>query len=146
MRTIARALSLLALASGPALAQSPAADKPVDMKAWESQVVGAIFGQTCGYYPDRLTIYGQGHLIKNYAECKALFEKQLKTCLDPLKKSSRWQLGSGAQAAENGKSLGQELGDCISNGLDKATADRRAAADKTQVKAQAKPTPKAAPK
>lgn len=71
MKTLTTLSLLLALAAPAAAQPAP----PVPMDAWESQVLGSLFGTFCGYFPDRLTTIGITLKLKSHAQCREKFER-----------------------------------------------------------------------
>jgi hypothetical protein len=109
MRT---AVVLVALLAMPAFADEavPApAVEGLDMNAWESQVLGGIFGLYCGYYPDRVTIVSKSIGIATYKECAKLFAGFGPACVAQMKAAGKWAVSNSAE----GTKLGSEIGACI---------------------------------
>lgn len=104
MRT---AVVLVTLLATPAFAEEAA--PPLDMNAWESQVLGGIFGLYCGYYPDRVTIVSRSIGIASYKECAKLFAGFGPACVAQMKAAGKWAVSNSAE----GTRLGTEIGACI---------------------------------
>lgn len=116
------ALALL-FAAAPAAAdqsvpQEPTPGASVDMDAWESQVLGSIFGVYCGYYPDRTTIQGRLAGFTSYKACAAAFADVGPACAAEVKAKGGWRVTTSAE----GTVLGAQIGACIDGKL----AQRRA--------------------
>src|SRR5690348_7275825 len=95
-------VAALLAAATPAIADETVAQPSVDMSAWESQVLGSIFGLYCGYYPDRLTIIGRTAGLTSYKQCAKLYAEIAPACVAEVKKTSAWKVTS----SEEGTLLG----------------------------------------
>src|SRR4051812_37886172 len=104
--------------AGLLLSAAPvAAEETSDLDAWETQVLGAIFGTFCGYYPNRVTVLGKQIGLKGYAQCKQLFDDFAPKCLGKIKTEGRYHIAS----EEEGSALGEEIGRCIGTRYDQLT-------------------------
>jgi hypothetical protein len=113
------ALGAALLCSTPLHADEAVGGAPAgafDMDSWETQVLGAIHGTYCGYYPNRVTIVARAIGIKSYNECHNLFAAMAPICVKNLKDANRWHVSSSLE----GTKLGTDLGTCIDAGYQRA--------------------------
>jgi hypothetical protein len=102
-------LATLLSSAAPSFADETVATPSVDMGAWESQVLGSIFGLYCGYYPDRLTIIGRTAGLTSYKQCAKLYSAIAPACVAQAKKTATWRVTT----PEEGTLLGSQIGGCI---------------------------------
>ncbi len=93
-----------------------AAEGTVDMESWETQVLGAIHGTYCGYYPDRLSIAGRAIGLTSFKQCSTFFAALAPVCVNRMKSEGKWHVSSSPE----GTRLGAELGTCIDAGFQAA--------------------------
>jgi hypothetical protein len=98
----------------------PPAPSAVDMDAWETQVLGGVFGPYCGYYEDRVTLVGRSVGVANYAQCRKLFDGIARACVARMKAAGRWHVAS----SEEGTALGRDIGSCVDDGFARFAAER----------------------
>ncbi len=125
-RLIAIAALALAGVGAAALVRAEAPAKSVDMDAWETQVLGGVFGPYCGYYTDRVTLVGRSVGITGYPQCRQLFDGIARACVARAKAAGRWHVAT----SEEGTVLGRDIGSCVDDGFARFAAEKGSAVKK----------------
>jgi len=96
------------------------AAETIDMDRWETQVLGAIHGSYCGYYPDRLTLVGGRMGFAGFKQCSEVFASVAPACVKKLKAEKKWRVADASQGA----ALGSDVGSCIDTGFSEWVSQR----------------------